>query len=303
VASRCPPSRSANCRRPVRMARMAAMQVHNGQVSNRLRWLIVLAVVAGMAWPVGAVVFGRHLWAAHRSAPALPGVADALPTLDRAIVDVAGAIGGDAAIGLAGLTPAQTCRAGGRSGSIYTRKLDIYLARGDEDNLIITIVDRLPPGYRPHREQAVSGAARSLSAEPGPGVRLTVHQLGEGWLTATAQTDCRASGARGSDPASSPGPAMTGTVDAILTRLNTRADQRSDRRLACPTGTLATTVTISAPTDSDGLPARLAEMVPATAREYPSSADRLAYRDGPTSVIVAPTDDGTAVTVRYTTAC
>jgi hypothetical protein len=96
---------------------------------------------------------------------------------------------------------------------------------------------------------------------------------------------------------------MTRAVDAILTRLNTRADQRNDRQLACPTGTLATTVTISAPTDSDGLPARLADMVPATARQYPSSADRIAYRDGPTSVIVAPTDDGTAVTVRYTTAC
>jgi hypothetical protein len=265
--------------------------------------LVVLAVVGGMAWPIGAIVVGPHLWAAHRSAPALRGVADALPTLDRAIADVAGAIGGDAAIALSGLTPAKACRAGGQAGLIYTRKLDIYLARGDEDGLVTIISGRLPAAYRPHREQALSGAVRPLSAAPGPGVQLTVRQLGEGWLTATAQTDCRASGARASEPASSHEPTVTGAVDAILTRLHTHSDQWNRRQLACPTGTLATTVAISAPTDSDDLPARLAEVVPATARQYPSNADRLAYRDGPTSVVVAPTDDGAAVTVRYTTAC
>jgi hypothetical protein len=50
----------------------AAMRGHNGLVSNRWRSWVVLVVVVGVAWPVGAVVIGRQLWAAHRSGPALP---------------------------------------------------------------------------------------------------------------------------------------------------------------------------------------------------------------------------------------
>ncbi len=276
---------------------------HNGSVSSRWRWLVVLVVVVGVAWPVSTVLIGRRLWGGHRSRPMLPAVADVLPTLDRAIAQVAGAVDGEAAIALAGLTPAQACRAHGRGGSVYTRKLDIYLRRGGEDGLITTIAGRLPDGYRVRRDPPVAGAARPLSAEPGQGVRLTLRQLGDGWLTATAQTDCRASGTRPSEPPASTDPAATGTIDAIMSRLRTRVAEWNHRQLACPTGTLATMIAISAPTNSDDLPARLTDAVPAGARQYPGSGDRLAYRQGSVSVVIAPTDDGTAVTVRYTTGC
>jgi hypothetical protein len=85
--------------------------------------------------------------------------------------------------------------------------------------------------------------------------------------------------------------------------LRTRAATWNHRQLTCLAGTLTTTVAISAPADSDDLPARLAEAVPAGSRQYLGGGDRLAYRQGATSVVVAPTDDGTAVTVRYTTGC
>jgi hypothetical protein len=272
-------------------------------VSNRWRWLVVLVVVVGVAWPVGMVLVGRHVWRANRSRPALPAVADVLPTLDRAVAAVAGAVGGDAAIAVAGLTPAQACRAGGRAGSVYTRKLDIYLARGGEDGLITMIAGRLPDGYQPRRDPPVAGSARPLSAQPGPGVSLTVRQLGDGWLTVTARSDCRASGAGGSQASQPPAPGAADTVDRIMSRLHARVGQWNRRELTCPTGTLSTTVAISAPTNSDDLAARLVDVVPPAARQYPASGDRLAYRDGLASVVVAPTDDGTAVTVRYTTGC
>jgi hypothetical protein len=288
---------------PDRFACVAVRQGRNRSVSNRWRWLVVLVVVVGVAWPVGAVMVGRHLWQVHRSGPPLPAVAGVLPTLDHAVAEVAVAVGDDAAVAVAGLTPAKACHVDGRDGSIYTRKLDIYLSRGGEDGLITAIAGHLPDGYRPRRDPAVAGAARPLSADPGPGVRLMVRQLGEGWLTATAQSDCRATNAQPSQPPPSPDPTVSGTVGGILTRLHSRAVQWNRRQLACPTGTLATMVAISAPTDSDNLPARLAEAVPANARQYTGSADRLTYREGSTSVVVAPTDDGTAVTVRYTTGC
>jgi hypothetical protein len=222
-------------------------------------------------------------------------------------VDVAGAIGGDAAIAVAGLTPAQACRVDGRAGSVYTRKLDVYLDRGGEDRLITAIAARLPAGYRPRRDPAVGGVAAPLIAQPGPGVELSVRQLGDGWLTATAQTDCRAGGVA---PSPSPSPsadaaAATAKVEALLTRLHSRVGQWNRREVGCPagTGTMATTVAISAPTDSDNLGARLSDAVPVQARQYAGSGARLAYRDATTSVVVAPTDDGTAVTVRYTTGC
>jgi hypothetical protein len=264
----------------------------------------VLAIVVAVAGLAGVFLFGRQLWiAAHSPGPVLPGAADVLPTMDRAVAEVAGAVGDDAAIALAGLTPASGCRVGRRVGSIYTRKLDIYLTRGGESALIDAIAGRLPPAYSPQREPAVAGAAPPLLAQPGPGVRLSVRQLGEGWLTATAQTDCRAGGARVPEPSSSPDPTVTATVDRILTGLHSRAGQWNHRLAACPAGTLATTVAISTPTDSDNLATRLSEQVPLTARLYTAGADRLAYRDGRSSVVVAPTDDGTAVTVRYTTGC
>src|SRR5262249_57802611 len=37
-------------------------QGHNEPVGNRWRWLAVLIVVVGVAWPVSAVLIGRRLW-------------------------------------------------------------------------------------------------------------------------------------------------------------------------------------------------------------------------------------------------
>ncbi|MFE9956485.1 hypothetical protein [Micromonospora sp. NPDC005299] len=43
--------------------------------------------------------------------------------------------------------------------------------------------------------------------------------------------------------------------------------------------------------------------MPSGARLFASASNRVSYRNGPVSVIVAASDDNTAVTVRYTTIC
>ena len=60
---------------------------------------------------------------------------------------------------------------------------------------------------------------------------------------------------------------------------------------------------ISATTDTGNLPARLAPLVPAGARRFAAPANRLSWRDGTGSTIVAASDDGTHITVQHTDPC
>jgi hypothetical protein len=60
---------------------------------------------------------------------------------------------------------------------------------------------------------------------------------------------------------------------------------------------------VSRPTDSARLDQRLTT-VPAGAHRFAAgSANRVAYRDGPVSVVVAASDDSTAVTIQHTVSC
>jgi hypothetical protein len=69
-------------------------------------------------------------------------------------------------------------------------------------------------------------------------------------------------------------------------------------------GELVTVASVSEPVDTAALQARIADVVPAGARQFASGeAHRVAYRDGPVSIVVAAVDDGTAVTVQHTISC
>ncbi len=99
-----------------------------------------------------------------------------------------------------------------------------------------------------------------------------------------------------------PADAVT-AVTRLLAALGTTPTTWQVQTVTCPTGAITTVATISRATNTDNLPARLSGAVPATARRFTSGANRLAWRDGATSVIVAASDDGTHITAQRTTIC
>jgi hypothetical protein len=76
-----------------------------------------------------------------------------------------------------------------------------------------------------------------------------------------------------------------------------------DGHVTCPTGVITIVNTISQTTNTDNLRTRLASTIPATAHPFASDSNRLTWRDGPTSVIIAASDDGTHITAQRTTTC
>ena len=128
---------------------------------------------------------------------------------------------------------------------------------------------------------------------------LTLAQLGEGWVRATAQSDCRT----GASPSAVAGSAPA-QIAALLGTLGTAPDSVHANALPCPNG--GQTVTwgaLSGTADSAQIQRRLAPTLPASARRFVSPANRLPWRDGRTSVVAAASDDGTHITVQYTVDC
>jgi hypothetical protein len=134
-------------------------------------------------------------------------------------------------------------------------------------------------------------------------VTLTVAQLGEGWVRATAQSDCRTAGSA-SAPAPAPAGSAAAAIAVLLNSLGTTPDSMHANVLPCVGGgSTVTWAAVSGTVDSGQIQNRLAPAVPPTARRFASPANRLPWRDGRTSVIVAAADDGTHVTVQYTVDC
>jgi hypothetical protein len=87
----------------------------------------------------------------------------------------------------------------------------------------------------------------------------------------------------------------------LLRHLGTAAARWETRTLSCPAGQITTTVAISQPANTADLAHRLADTLPAGAREFTTTAaNRWTYRAGDRSVIAAASDDATAVTIRDT---
>ncbi|HKS99781.1 MAG TPA: hypothetical protein VJT31_09655, partial [Rugosimonospora sp.] len=143
----------------------------------------------------------------------------------------------------------------------------------------------------------LGGQVRPLTATVGAGVRLTVTRVGDGWVGATAQTDCRAT--LPTSPAAGSGE-VPGDIATLYRALGTAAAGWHTDAVPCPAGQIATTDAYSTATDTGGLVGRLAAAVPAGGRRFANPGNRLIWRQGGTSVIVAASDDGTSVTVQRT---
>jgi hypothetical protein len=160
----------------------------SGRSGRRPRWwlLVAVLVLVAVAAPAGV---GVAMWRAYTRRQ--PTVTDAIPAMDRAIVDVLAAAGPDPAVAVTSVVRVAVCqldpiRAGGR----YNRVASLYTARGEEDTLITRITQALPAGYRASRQAASPGQAAPMTADAGRNVHLSVRQAGYGWITATAATGC-----------------------------------------------------------------------------------------------------------------
>jgi hypothetical protein len=267
-------------------------------MSARLRWIVAVAAVLALiaqAWAATAV------W--NHTRPRLPALAAVAPLLDKAIAATVSATGDRAAVAIAGVVAYTGCeKTFLAKGSRFNRVADLYTDPGTEDALIATVADRLPADDHPTRTTPIGGGAAPLTADLGSGVHLRLSQLGDGWLQAVAETDCR-TGHPHPEPAPAADPPGKDTVDHLLTALGTATDTWHTDTIACPGGPLTTLSAISRTADTGNLPRRLATLAPADAHRFASPSNRLAWHDTTGSTIVAASDDGTHITVQHTTPC
>jgi hypothetical protein len=265
---------------------------------SRRRWVAAtVTAVLGVTVGVTAFVVWKHV------RPRLPALSAAAPALDRAIATVVNAAGGDAAVTVSGLVPVTSCEHTPLAkGSRFTRTANLYTDPGGEDAVIDHVAAALPAGEHPVRGAPSPSGISSLTADLGGGITLQVMAVGDGWLAATAETDCRTGGV--DPPPAAPQPAsLVDPVTQLLAALGTRPAGFHGETVTCTHGHITTLDAASAATVTGNLPSRLAALVPTGARQFRSTSNRLAWRQGATSMVVAASDDGSEIDVQRTTIC
>jgi hypothetical protein len=257
---------------------------------------------AGLAAVVVAVGAGAGTvwwrWDTDRQ----PHVDEVVADMNAAMADVVVAAGPDAAVAVSPVVRSSECRVGLHRGGIFSARADLYTDPGREDALITTISRRLPGSYAAGRGPAVAGV-RALQAGRGRTVTVSVRRLSPGWLSVAARSGCSLGDA--AKPAAVTGAtAATGALATLLGKLGTRPATLTEQSVRCTSGDIVTVSALSEPVDSGGLGGRVPGIVPAGAHEFASGeSNRIAYRDGAVSVVIAASDDGTAVTAQYTAVC
>jgi hypothetical protein len=260
---------------------------------RRRRWL----VVGSVAWAVLLAVLAGY--AARRGEPtvrAQTSVAQALPTVDRAIAEVVTAASpGGAVAEITGYreVDASCTITAARAGARYERVVRLYVPAGREAPLLKEVAAKLPSDYdaRVHGE---------LTADAGNYVAVRGGVVGPGQVRIAADTGCRPSTGPVSE-AQPPSPtASRAPAEAALATLGVRDARWQTHRVACPRGGAVWTVQADGPAGS--APASLAAALgTASPDAVLNRPDLYAYRSGPAGV-VARTHDG-IVTVTATTGC
>jgi hypothetical protein len=239
---------------------------------------------------------GRAIWLADGDRQ--PHVQNDIAAMDNAVAAAISAAGDQAAVAVDGLVRASSCSVGAlhHSGGIYSRAADVYTA--DEGALMT----RIAAGISNQYDVRQPPGSAAVVVNVGAGVQLRVSRLGTGWFKLSAVTGC----VIGPDETASSAPLPATVAQTMGQLLSILGVQAADTRMAtlnCGADGYRTAVAISQPTDSANLASRLSQAIPAGVQAYPTTSNRVAYRDGPASVVIAPSDDATEVTVRYTTAC
>jgi hypothetical protein len=278
---------------------MATPPGHNEVVKLGARRLIAAGTVVVAIGVLGGAVAGWWRWDTDRR----PHVGRVVADLNAAVADVVVAAGDGAAVAVSPVVESARCRLGLHQGGLFSARADLYTDTGGEDELIAAIAQRLPARYAAGLGPSIAGV-RTLRGALGDGVTVSVSRVSPGWLAVVARSACSLGRAATPSPPAAATAATTALTD-LLGRLGTRPATLTDQRVSCAAGGQVDTVgAVSEPVDSAGLAARLTGIVPAGAHQFTAGeSNRVVYRAGAVSVIVAASDDGTAVTAQYTTVC
>jgi hypothetical protein len=266
-----------------------------------MRRRVLIVVVTVLVLLAGGVAAGAAWW--RWDTGRQPQVRDAVAAMTRAVADAVTAAGPSVAVAVSGVVRSTDCEINLlRGGGIFTAGADLYTRPGEEEDVVTAMAQALSGAYAVRRGVAVSGF-RPLEADLPPGVRLSVRRLSQGRLGVSARTGCSLGSAPA--PADDPmDPAARDAVTALFTSLGTRPASFTTHRLPCAQGSISTVAAVSEPADTTDLSARLSAVVPASAGLFdPGDANLVVYREGPVSVVIAASDDGTSVTGQYTVAC
>jgi hypothetical protein len=265
-------------------------------VTRPSRWLIAAGVSLALALTAGAATL---VW--QRFRPRLPALSTATTVaLDQALAATIAAAGDAAAVTVTGLVPATGCEnTRFAKGHRYTRTAQLFTDPGAEKQLIDQITATLQTDGH---AQPTAPNTTTRVIDFGSGVQLQILKIDQGWVAATAETDCAVVASGSADPSAPPSDS-TIAINQLFRALGVTAATWNRVTLPCAVGATTTVTGLSTPTKSDAIADRLAHAVPAHARTFASDSNRLAWRDGNISVIASASDDGTHIAIQRTTSC
>jgi hypothetical protein len=252
-----------------------------------------------VAWAL--VLVGAIVWSVQRSTPTAreqTTVADAVPVVDTATVDLVAAVSADglAAVTVSGFERTESCSVTTfRSGGRYQRVVTAAVVPDTELALLRRVAERLPAAYKAV-VTTVTGA--KLRADAGLFVAVTGTVAEPGRVRFVVDTgDCRPEGDvpdTGSQPAS---PAASAAD--LLTRLGSPATTWTRHDIRCPgDGTLSTVEGVAT---EDDLPDAIDDALGRMTDLIVATPDLYAYRDGRSDVVIWI--DGSRLVVSFTDRC
>ena len=258
-------------------------------------------VAATLAW--GLVLAGGVVWSVYQGKPTAreqTTVAQAKPTVDRAVAEVvsAAAGAGRAVVAISGFDRVGECPVTVlRSGARYQRTVTAYVPVGSERALLSRVALRLPASYGVTERR---GSAPGLVGDVGLFTQLTGAVRGPGEVRFVIDTgSCRPEGDVAADEPA-PASASRVPVQSVLTTLGVTAARWRTYRVSCANG--APLSTVEAETEAGTAPGRLDDALDATiVAPVLATADVLAYRKA--SVDVAVRTVGGRLLVTATTLC
>ncbi|MGN9810635.1 hypothetical protein ACTMSW_14885 [Micromonospora sp. BQ11] len=248
-------------------------------------------VVASVLW---AVLLAALTWYSVRTDPPTVreqrSLSDAGPVVDRAIGELAGAVGGDLVLTLTPPEVERGCRVTPLSdGGTLLRGVTVVVPAGEERALLERVSGRLPADWRAGVRVTAEGPR--LRADAGEFVTVEGEVEREGRVRFTADTGCRPVGDGYVEPAIGAGPGPD--VDALVAAL--RAVGHPDQpvgdhdRASCPDGGVARTVRAEPVPAPPALGAALAPL--SGGAPVVDDPEVYAYRVGTVGVIAERIDD------------
>jgi hypothetical protein len=207
-------------------------------------------IAVSVTW--GVVLAATGVWyALHGSSTAREQttIAQAQPTVDRAVEDMIKAAGGSVVPAVSGYQKVADCDVTAvRGGAEYQRLLWLYTTPDSEAALLDRVSGGLPARYRARTYQSQPTNAHVLTADAGDYVRVDGTVDRPGVVRIATGTGCRSLGHRpATDPTAVPAPGDRVPVDAALRTLGVTAAGWATHVLPCGVRTVEATGPLAHP--------------------------------------------------------